>query len=118
MKGQGNSAVFQTFNGVYRAVDANSFSAVHLVGANFISFKLHDQFTCVNSCRRSVLSASWRCRRLRGRRGSSCWFSLDAQSLIGKIDLVWRDAGDGLQILPGELLADFHAFGIAALLAF
>ena len=47
--------------------------------------------------------------------GSIC---LDVQSLSSKGDLIRRDAGDGQQILPGELLRDLHAFGTASLLTF
>ena len=53
-----------------------------------------------------------------GRRDCRGGFCLDAQSLIGEGDLVWRNADEGQQILPGELLAGLNALGIAALLPF
>ena len=66
MKGQNDQAALLNIDRIHRAVDANSFPAVHLQGAHFIAFKIDNQFAGIDSFGNSLLITD----RVLGRLGS------------------------------------------------
>src|ERR1041385_6617213 len=87
-----------------RSRDTNASTFVNTIRRNFIRVVLPNHLDVLNYAgitgfRRGVNSLCLS--------RSSSSVSLNNQSLVSEIDLVWRDSSHGLQVCAGKLLRDF-----------